>query len=221
MKKTAFTNYKTALLITGAMLCFYAPYESKAENEVIAQKPVIKQVSENNDNAMQSDTPIAKLDKQTVAMLKDKSEKELKFIYATRNRHDRIRATKYTHKMVSGAVKACSSAQDDMKESLENRYNKWWATLEPLLINAENFVKTSIDSANPKTAEEIKENLDLVEQAQAFTNPDYNKEFATDRQACNFLLENMDITEKHLGDMLRSIDEEIELPEPNPPKANP
>jgi hypothetical protein len=159
-----------------------------------------------------SPNPVQRLKKQTDELLDGLDEKGLKFIYATRMRDGAIRATHYIKGMVSGATEACGEAQPDMKNDIENRYEKWWAAIKPLLDEAEKHMDETIKSQDVIEQKKIYDHLALVREAALYTRSKVEKEFVTDREACQYLLDNMDKTEANLKKQLKDTLASIEIP---------
>ncbi len=183
---------------------------------VLAQetdRPQVQAAQEKPSKDNKPADPIEKLSLNTKELLEGLDKDRLELVYATRMRDGIIRAVHYIHKMVSGAVDACKQAQPDMKEDLENRYRKWWATLEPLLEKAEESTKEKIEAQDDIDPDRIYHHLELVQEAAEYTQGKVEKEFVTDRKACQYLLDNMDVTEKDLSRQLKQSMETIKLPE--------
>jgi len=156
---------------------------------------------------------IEQLKQNTDELLSGLDEEGLKLVYSTRMRDGVIRAVQYIQEMVSGAVGACGQAQPDMKVPLDQRYEKWWGTLGPLLEKAEAYTKEKIDSQDAVPPEKIYQHLDLVSETAEYTRSKVEKQYVTDRDACQYLLDNMDVTERDLSKQLNDVMTAISLPD--------
>lgn len=193
-------------VIPVSLVLLFSPCQLKAE-ENTAGAPVKEEIKSDNM------TPVEALKQNTDELLKDLSDDDLTFVYGARVRDGVIRAVEYTNKMVSGAVTECGIAQPDMKENLDSRYQSWWGVLEPLLKESEDYLNTTIEARNSVSADELKEHLKLVHEAAEYTNSKIEKQFVTDRDACEYLLVNMDLTENGLKTQLLKTMETIPFPD--------
>lgn len=159
-----------------------------------------------------SASPVELLEANTKELLDGLGDEGLKTVYTARMRDGVIRAVYYIQKMVSGAVGACGEAQPDMKEPLEARYAKWWGTLAPLLEQAESHQSRTIEGQNVVPADKITGHLEMVSEAAEYTQGRLEKKYVTDREACQYLLDNMDVTEKSLSGQLRDTMGEVPIP---------
>ncbi|NCC22737.1 MAG: hypothetical protein EOM26_09795 [Alphaproteobacteria bacterium] len=157
--------------------------------------------------------PIQQLELQTDALLQGLNEEELKYVYATRMRDGTLRAVRYIRGMVSGAVDACGAAQPDMKQALEERFAQWWETLGPLMAEAEENLDRTIADHSVPSPKAIRDHLTLVDKAAAFTRAKTERKYVTTRDACQYLLDNMDKTEEDLARKLQETLVSIPLPE--------
>ncbi len=174
--------------------------------------PVSTSIAE--ETAKHTNDPIGRLSANTGELLNGLDEEGLKFVYSTRMRDGVIRATHYIQGMVSGAVEACSKAQPDMEKPLRERYSRWWGAVEPPLKEAEAHTKKTIAEQKLVAPDKIIEHLNLVKEAADFSQSKVEKQYVTDRDACQYLLDNMDVTERTLTSQLKDTLSAIPLPEP-------
>ncbi len=178
-----------------------------------AENPDNKTTIETKETTNDSTDPVKRLAKNTDELLSGMDEEELKFIYATRMRDGIIRAVKYIQGMVSGAAEACETAQPDMQDALEERYQRWWEVLSPLLAQAEAHLNKTIENQDLIEPDKIHKHLEMVKEAAEYTRGKIEKKYVTDREACQYLLENMDVTEENLSRQLRETLSSIPVPE--------
>ncbi len=158
-------------------------------------------------------SPVERLEVQTRELLSGLDEQQLRFVYATRMRDGSLRAVQYIQGMVSSAVEKCGEAQPDMKEDLESRYTRWWGTLAPIMDEARDKLQKTISAQEEIPEEDILLHLKLVDEAASHTRARSEREIVTTREACQYLLENMDKTEENLGKQLRETLASIPLPQ--------
>lgn len=166
-------------------------------------------------------TPLDTLRDYTLEMIEGMSQKQLQYVYVIRTRHGIIRAVEVVRRDVGKAVKLCAKAHADMKDPLEARYQRWTDNVNPILEDAQGLLERDIVNQTFTPQAKIRKLLDLTTKAGDYTESQVTKEIVTTKDACEFLLKNMDMTQKDLPDLLRASLKNLPVPDPDAPDAPP
>lgn len=164
-------------------------------------------------------TPLDALRDYTLELIDGMSEKQLQYVYVIRTRHGIIRAVEVVRRDVGKAVKLCAKAHADMKEPLESRYQRWTDNVNPILEDAQGLLERDIVKQDFVPPAKIRKLLDMTTKAGEYTESQVTKEIVTTKDACDFLLKNMDLTQKDLPDLLRASLKNLPVPDPNAPPS--
>ncbi len=164
----------------------------------------------------QEKTPLDILEQQTLEMIESMEEPKLEYIYAVRSRDGIIRAVHVIRRDVGKAIDACSESQPDMEDALRGRFSEWKGAVEPILDEAEQGLQESIDAQHFIPADELREHLALVKKAAEYTESKVEKTPVTDKDGCQYLLDNMANTQENLTQLLQETLASIPLPEEMP-----
>lgn len=159
-------------------------------------------------------TPLDTLRLYTFDLIDGMTEKQLQYVYVIRTRHGIIRAVEIVRRDVGKAVGLCAKAHADMKEPLEARFTRWKNTVNPILEDAQGLLERDLVKQDFVKQDKIRKLLDLTVKAGDYTDSQVVKEIVTTQDACDFLLKNMDLTQKDLPDLLRASLKELKVPGP-------
>lgn len=171
----------------------------------------------------QAETPLDTLRLYTFELIDGMTEKQLQYVYVIRTRHGIVRAVEVVRRDVGKAVGLCGKAHKDMKTPLEARFTRWKDTVNPLLEDAQNVLERDIANQDFVKQDKIRKLLTLTTKAGDYTDSRTVKEIVTTPEACEFLLKNMDLTQKDLPELLRASLNDLKVPDPEsvsePPAA--
>lgn len=138
------------------------------------------------------------------------SEKDKESVLILRNKYSYIRATRVVSRDVGNAVKSCGEKNPDMKDKMDARYKQWRSAIDPILDTAQKQLDKDIDKQKVVDADDLRDVLDLHDEAYEAAEKQVTKTPVTTKEACLGTLESMDRTE----DNLIAILQQTLLPEP-------
>lgn len=170
------------------------------------KKEVTKETEEENPAEEEdTSTPISEWIDAENALIKDLSAQDQETFFIIRNKHSVIRSMRVVRDDISNAVKACSEENPEIKEEITGRFSDWKNAVEPILKEADKFLKTEIRSQKVVPNKDFRNILKLNDAAYAFSNGQIEKRPVTDMKACEKLLKSMDRTENKLIALLQNI----------------
>jgi hypothetical protein len=122
-----------------------------------------------------------------------------------RNKHSVIRTVRVVERDVGSAVAACGKNNPDMKEAMDTRFKDWKHAIDPILVDADKFLKKEIEEQQLVYPNDFRHVLALNDKAFDYTESMVKKEVVTDKKACEKLLDSMDRTEDKLVNLLQDI----------------
>ncbi len=182
---------KTAALTLMILLAGIAPAAAQKAKEVVV--------------APEKNTPVTEwmaAENKLIDTL-NKSGKESFLIL--RNKHSVIRTVRIVERDVGSAVESCGKNNPDMKAAMDTRFKDWQSAINPILNDAEKFLKTEIEEQQLVYPNDFRHVLKLNDDAYEYTEKMVKKEVITDKPACEKLRDSMDRTEDQLVTLLQDI----------------
>ena len=130
-------------------------------------------------------------------------EKDKESVLILRNKYSYIQATRVVSRDVGNAVEACGKKNPDMKDKMSARYNQWRSAIDPILDTAEKQLDKDIDAQKVVDADDLRDVLDLHDEAYEASEKQVTKTPVTTREACEGTLASMDRTEDNLITILQ------------------
>lgn len=131
------------------------------------------------------------------------SPAEKKHFYLIYNNYNLIGAVKMVEGDVGAAVKACGKANPDIAEKLDKRYAAWKGAIDPVIGEAEDNLNNMVIAQDYTPKAKIKSLFKAADDTRKATNDKIDKVPVTSPDACNYLHDKMDDTQKDLTRMLR------------------
>ena len=122
-----------------------------------------------------------------------------------RNKHSVIRSIRIVHRDIKNAVKACGTANKELKAPMNTRFKDWGNAVLPILKDAEKFLAMELKEQESFHAGDYKHVIKLNDKAYKFSESKVQKTPVTSVEACEGLLKSMDSTEDKLVDLLQDI----------------
>jgi len=155
--------------------------------------------------AAAADPALEKLEKRSLELVENLEEEELKHLFHIRESFGSTRAVKVVRSDVQKAVKACGTANPDMKDKMDGRFAAWTAAVDPAVKAKEKDIDAAIAAQTYLKPKEIKDYLKMIEKAANSVDKGITKVPVSTPEACTGLLKSMDSTEtvltKLIGDM--------------------
>lgn len=137
--------------------------------------------------------------KKIVGDLDEQNQRHFLAIYST---YATIAAVKTVEQDVGQAVDACAKANADMKDVMKDRYKKWQQSIKPVLDRASVQVDNMVVSQDYEKPKAIRDFLKRVDDVRKKTSESLSKVPVTTPDACQYLHDKMDDTEKTLNTLL-------------------
>lgn len=217
-----FLHYRQkSLLFTLVLILFVAVLFIESTNsyaQSFSQEAIIDtspqnqdENSEDNKNKQNSDeekvveTPITKWIEAENSLVKDLSATDQETFFIIRNKHSVIRSLRVVRDDIGSAVKACSTENPAIKEEMNTRFSDWKNAVEPILKEADKFLRREIKSQKVVSSREFRNILNMNDTAYEFSSAKIEKRPVTDEKSCKKLLASMDRTENELIALLQNI----------------
>jgi len=128
---------------------------------------------------------------------------QIRHFFMVYNNYNIVSTVRMVRENIAEAVKACAAENPDLKSKLNNRFSRWTGAVMPVMSESEANINNMVFAQDYVQPGEIKKIFDLVDKARAHAAAQENKEPATTKEACNYLHDNMDNTQRHMVSMLR------------------
>ncbi len=152
------------------------------------------------------DSALAKLEKRSRELAETLDEDALKHLFHIRETFGSTRAVKVVRGDVQNAVKACGTANPDMKSAMDGRFSAWMASVDPVVKAKEKDIDAAIAAQTYMKPKEIKDYLKMIERAANNVDKDITKVPVTTSEACDGLLKSMDSTETVLTELIKGME---------------
>lgn len=126
------------------------------------------------------------------------NEKDKETVLIMRNKYSYIRATRVVSRDVGNAVKSCGDKNPGMKDKMDARYKQWRSAIDPILDTAQKQLDKDIDAQKVVDAGDLRDVLDLHDEAYEAAEKQITKTPVTTKDACEGTLASMDRTEDNL-----------------------
>ena len=177
--------------------------------EAVKSKADIQKMAEENKKKVEAEiekeTPITEWASSEKALLKRLPEGNQKIFFIMRQKHSAIRAVEVVRRDVGNAVKACGKENKDMTKTMNKRFKQWKDSINPILKNADDLLKTELKEQEAFHVSDYKHVMALNDKAYDFSESKIKKTPVTTKEACQKLLDSMDRTEDSLISLLQSI----------------
>lgn len=171
--------------------------------------PLNTQAADKDKKVEAAPTPITEWIDAENALLDSLPRQNQKVFFILRNKHSVIRSINIVQRDVKNAVTACGKENPDLKKPMRARFKDWEGAVQPILKEAEKFLKTELKEQEAFHVGDYKHVIKLNDKAYKFSESKIQKSPVTTAEACQSLLESMDETEDQLVTLLQ----EILLPE--------
>jgi len=182
-------------LLTLALFFFLATpsfaADDKASKEIAKETPITKWIDA--ENKLLDTLP--------------RGNQDVFFIF--RNKHAVIRSINVVERDIKNAVKACGKENSDLKSPMNNRFKEWQNAVHPILTEAQKFLKQELKEQDAFHVSDYQYIMKLNDKAYEFSESKVEKTPVTTKEACEGLLNSMDMTEDKLVTLLQ----EVLLPE--------
>ena len=138
-------------------------------------------------------------------LAKEYSKEQALALAQIRNGFGMIRAVRLVKNDVDHAVKACGKDNPDMNADMTVRFEKWSASVDPLLKKNSGDMDAAIDAGTFPDKKKVKAYLDLIDKAAKYADSQITKNVVTTPEACSGLMKSMDETEPTMINLLQSI----------------
>lgn len=151
------------------------------------------------------DPDVRKLNTDLGALTKDLDSARRRHFYTIYNSNNLISTVKYVRGHVGEAIDACSKNNPDMEGALRERYKVWTDVVNENLVSAEGQVNNMVLAQDyaPDTAVR-----NILKQADALRDKNQKgveRIPVTSKEACDYLLNKMDETQKSMVELLNSV----------------
>lgn len=177
-----------SLLILVSVLAILTPSQSMAKDEIA-----------------KNETPITKWIAAENALLDTLPKQNKDVFFVLRNKHGVMRSIKMVQRDVKNAVDACGKENADLKAPMRARYKDWEKAVNPILKEADKFLKTELKQQEAFHVSDYRHIMKLNDKAYEFSESQIQKTPVTSPEACQGLLESMDSTEDKLVSLLQTI----------------
>lgn len=151
------------------------------------------------------ETPITKWIDAENKLLDTLPKENQKVFFVMRNKHSVIRSVKVVSRDVGNAVKACGKENPDYKKEIAGRFKEWQEAVNPILKEAEKFLKEELKEQKAFYTSDYKHVMKLNDKAYDFSEKKVTKRPVTTLDACERLYKSMDNTEDKLVTLLQDI----------------
>lgn len=128
---------------------------------------------------------------------------EQKHFYLVYNNYNLIGTVKMVQGDVGNAIDACSKENPDMEKDLRARYTAWNDVVNPIITEADAHLNNMVFAQEYAKPAKIREVFKGIDGTREIVNKQIEKTPVTTPDACQYLLEKMDDTEKSMAALLR------------------
>ncbi len=175
--------------------------EIEARPPTEATKAVDPEVAKNDKKY---NAAAAKAYESLKAIGKDLEGADSKHFYMIYDNYNVIGAVRTVRGSVSKAVQTCGEHNPDMKESIDARFKEWDGEISGILNEASANIDNMVAAQSYAEPAKIQSALKELDAAREATNAAIDKRPVETPEACKYLLEKMDETQKNLAGLLRS-----------------
>lgn len=153
----------------------------------------------------QQETPITQWIAAENKLLDSLPRANQEVFFILRNKHSVMRSINVVERDIKNAVKACGKANPDMESDMEARFKKWQNAVNPILKEADKFLKKELKEQEAFHVKDYKHVMKLNDKAYDFSESKITKTPVTEKESCEKLLASMDGTEENLINLLQDI----------------
>lgn len=198
-------RFVLSMMITAALWSLALPVLSSSPAQAQEATTPVTAPAEKTAPTPPADPALAKLEKRSIELVDSLKEEELKHLFHIRESFGSTRAVKVVRGDVQNAVKACASANPEMKEKMEGRFAAWSGSIDPVVKAKEKETDAAIAAQTYLKPKEIKDYLKMIEKAADNVDKDITKVPVTTVEACEGLLKSMDNTEVVLTELIKGM----------------
>jgi len=151
------------------------------------------------------ETPITKWIDAENALLDTLPKENQRAFFVMRNKHSVVRSVKIVMRDVGNAVTECGKKNKDYKDTIYQRYYDWKGALDPILKEAQKFMKQELKEQKAFHVSDYNHVMNLNDKAYKFSEKQVMKKPVSTMEACKNLHKSMDRTEDQLVDLLQDI----------------
>lgn len=172
-----------------------APEDAAEENVEQAEEiPPLKEPS----------PAVKKLNEAVAGITKPLDGSKRAHFYMIYNNHNLISTVKRVRSDVSNAIDACSKENPDMEKDLRDRYGIWQTAVDEQIEAAEANVDNMIIAQDYVEEKKVRDVMKQADNLREETMRQMERIPVTSKEACEYLLNKMDETQKNLVSLLRS-----------------
>lgn len=186
--------------LCGTFLCAMLMVPAYAADTTTAEKQETEKVA--TEKTIKPETPVTKLDAATDEMMKGLDENQLKQFSAIENSNGTIRAVEDVQQSIARAVESCSTANPDLKASIEGRFEEWKGALRPVMKKARAKLDKMILLQSFAQPSQVRAYLKKFDAAVIYRNQGITAVPVTEKANCEKLQDSMGKTQQDLVDLL-------------------
>lgn len=141
-------------------------------------------------------------------LFSDLGPNELEEVYSLRTNYGIVQSVKMVRADLSKAVKSCQDNNDGM-ESLTKSFEEWKADINPIIEEAENNVILAIEEQKIIDSPKFRAYLERIDKLIEVQEDMIDKQYVTDKEACEKLQNRLDETKEKLSELLKKSIKEI------------
>ncbi len=180
-----------------------------AQEEVKPSKEEIEKLADENkrkvEDEIKKDTPITEWLSSENALLDRLPEQNKQTFFIIRSKHSTMRAIETVREDIGSAVQACSKENPDLKKQMNERFDAWKGSVNPVLKEARTFLKQELKEQTAFHMTDYNHIIKLNDKAYKFSNEQVKKTPVTSKDACLRLVKSMDRTEDNLISLMQDI----------------
>lgn len=209
----SFTFWIAVLLMTATGLTPARAQEQKKDAAPATATVAPAQPASERHKPLQSNAPeldrdnpyTEKVKTQALELAKALNDDQSKAVSQIMAGFDTMHKIRGAEDDVRKAVDSCSRHNPDMKEKMNDRFDKWKQAVDPVLAENEKDMKAVIETKIAGDPGKIKDYFDLVDKYETYEDTKIEKDPAASAKACEGLLGSMDRTQDTLAGLVKKI----------------
>ena len=145
--------------------------------------------------------PVIERAKELSEGLDKQSRRHFNVMYGNYNM---VHVVKTVRESVDEAVTECGKSNEDLKQPLETRFAEWKNAVNPLLKEASANVDNMVLVQDYASKKDIRNFFKLIDKVRKDTRKEVKRVPVTTKEACEYLLENMDKTQPRMMELLEA-----------------